>query len=132
MKTWEMIKALTENPKLKFKSKDGYTANVLNSLLKLEHERCYSCVNGNIRLLDNDSYNADEWELVPKPITFTEAVKVAIEGKKPTINLSGARYTLSAQKSVLSEIGYWLSVTYEDDPAELSTGMIDGMWTVEE
>jgi hypothetical protein len=132
MKTWEMVKALTEDPKLKFKSKDGFIASVHDAILRLEYRERYSCINGNIRLLDCNGYNADEWELVPQFIPFDEAIKAAIDGKKPTIDLGGARYTLSAEKSVLSKIGYWLSVTYEDDTVELSTGMIDSMWTVEE
>jgi hypothetical protein len=71
-------------------------------------------------------------EEIPQPIPFDEAVKAAIDGKKPAITLGGSRYTLTAKRSTLSGIGYWLEVTYDDDPAELSTGMIDGMWTVEE
>jgi len=127
-----MIKALSENPKLKFRSKDGFIASVPGTTLRLERgERCI-CTDGNIRLLDCNGYNADEWELVPQPIPFDEAVKAAIDGKKPTITLGDSRYVLMAIKSPWDDIGYWLRVMYDDDPAELSTGMIDGMWTVEE
>ena len=132
MKTWQMIKALTEDPKLKFRSKDGFIASVHDAILRLEYRERYSCINGNIRLIAHDGFNADEWEIVPQFIPFDEAVKAAIDGKKPTIVLGSSRYTLTAKRSTLSGIGYWLEITYDDDPAELSTGMIDGMWTVEE
>jgi hypothetical protein len=71
-------------------------------------------------------------EEIKQPIPFPEAVKAAIDGKKPTIELGGSRYVLMAIKSPWDDIGYWLRVMYDDDRAELTTGMIDGMWTVEE
>ena len=72
-----------------------------------------------------------ELEEIPQTVIFSEAVKAAIKGKKPTITLDGDTYTLTAEKSMLSGKGYWLTITYNGDPAGLSTGMIDGMWTVE-
>jgi hypothetical protein len=75
---------------------------------------------------------SDNCRLIPQLVPFSEAVKAAIAGKKPTIVLNGDKYTLSAEKSILSGKGYWLTITYDDDSAGLSTGMFDGMWTVEE
>ena len=73
------------------------------------------------------------WELVvPQPITFTDAVKAAIEGKRPTIVLCGSKYTLFAEKGMYDDIGYLLKVANEyGTKVDVSTGMIDGMWTVE-
>jgi hypothetical protein len=69
----------------------------------------------------------------PKPVSFMEAVKAAIEGKKPTIVLRGSKYTLFAEKGMYDDIGYWLKVVNEySEKVDISTGMIDGMWTVEE
>jgi hypothetical protein len=131
LKTWEMIKALTDNPKLKFKSEDGFIASTREKILRLKYADRSSGVDGNIRLLTEGAFKADEWELVPQSITFTEAVKAAIEGKRPTIVLEGLKHTLIAEKS-LRDIGYWLTVKSENGTAHsISTGMIDGMWTVE-
>jgi hypothetical protein len=132
LKTWEMIKALTENPKLKFKSEDGHIASIFNTNLKLEYRDRGSAIVGDISLLTEDGFKADEWELVPQSVTFTKAVEAAIGGKKPTIVLNGDAYTLTAEKSMQSGRGYWLTITYYDDSVGLSTAMLDGMWTVEE
>jgi len=132
LKTWEMIKALTENPKLKFKSEDGHIASIFRTNFQLEYRNHNSNAGGNIRLLTEGGFKADEWELVPQPVSFTEAVKAAIEGKRPTIVLEGLRYTLIAEKS-LRDIGYWLLFNCENGTTHsISTGMIDGLWTIED
>lgn len=82
LKTWEMVKALTENPKLKFKSKT-HIAYTEGSLLRLEYRFAgikSSGANGNLRLLNANGFNADEWELVPEPVPFMEAVKAYVKG----------------------------------------------------
>jgi hypothetical protein len=132
LKTWEAIKKLTDNTLLWFR------AGSMNEYPKtLYYDNGIKCTQfAKDTKIDRDTYNiniypSDEWELVPQPVSFNEARKAAIEGKKPTITLNGARYTLSAERSVSNGLGYWLTVTIEDDTTSLSTGMIDGMWTIE-
>ena len=100
-KTWEVVKMLTENPKLMFKnerhggileySKSGQEELVL---LKDEEQKDFlitsllkpviKSANGNIN---------DEWTLIQQPVTFMEAIKAYSEGKTIVCNSSsfGAR-----------------------------------------
>ena len=62
MKTWEMIKELTENPKKKFRLKGN------NVVLEV--------VDGEIDLTDIDWVLLDdEWEEVKEPVDFMTAIK---------------------------------------------------------
>lgn len=74
MKTWEMIKSLTDNPNSKFKRiQDGrifYQGN--NGTLFREP--------GFVEGISPD----DEWELVHEPVNFMTAIKAFDEGKKIT------------------------------------------------
>jgi hypothetical protein len=127
-KTWEVVKMLTENHELVFvRPSDGvrtmlgdkiHAGEIIGKYLKQ--------TNGEgIRL-------SDEWELVPQPITFTEAVKAAIEGKKPNIVLNDIKCELIAEECISNEMGYSLrAVSKSGTKFHISTGMIDGMWTVE-
>ena len=72
MKTWEMMKMLTENPELKFqyKSESGFYNTVCadNGWLKGE----YSYINCNFNT---------EWEIIQEPVDFTTAIKTYQNGK---------------------------------------------------
>ena len=65
MKTWEMIKNLTENPKLRFecKSESGHCNTVCadNGWLKSESSYYINC-----------NFNT-EWEIIRDPVDFIEA-----------------------------------------------------------
>ena len=72
-KTWEAIKMLSENNKLKFECDgvkldvdDGYLRGTYNNRKGLDDNIC----------LDNDSDDDlnDKWELVQPSVTFTEAI----------------------------------------------------------
>jgi hypothetical protein len=81
MKTWEMIKALTENPKLKFKVEE-FTASVDDTgLLDLEYNGDKANVDCNIRITDVGSIKADDWELIPQEVTWQEAIQAWVDGK---------------------------------------------------
>ena len=70
MKTWEMIKELTENPEKKFKRKtDGL--EIRNICGRFNWEPGYTFLGVN-----------DEWEEVKEPVDFMEAVK---SGKRITL-----------------------------------------------
>jgi len=118
-KAWEVIKMLTENPSLVFTNGSYKISLNSNGFVKKDS---YAYWNVTVN---------EVWELVPQTVSFTEARKAAMEGKRPTIVLEGLRYTLFAEKS-LRNIGYWLSVNCENGTTHsISTGMIDGLWTVE-
>lgn len=71
MKTWEMIKELTENPKKEFRLKEVKSGEVYADD---EGVIRFSCVSG--------IYLEDEWEEVKKPVTWQEAFKAGLEGKR--------------------------------------------------
>lgn len=72
MKTWEMIKELTENPKKKFELiGDGSIVSLKLGFIVWESN------------LQSPKMNTfDEWEEVKQPVSFMEAMKAFEEGKK--------------------------------------------------
>lgn len=81
-KTWEVIKALTESPKLRFKNNIGSivtTSNDTNRIVWEKEEK----EKENDFVMFNRAVNCDnlhiEWTLVQQPISFMEAVKVYAE-----------------------------------------------------
>lgn len=79
-KTWEVIKMLSENPKLQFKENDGIyntylstRANTLNNAYLQVDFLTQKEVNGNIQL-------NSEWVLVQQPVSFMEAIKALNDG----------------------------------------------------
>lgn len=66
MKTWEMIRELSEDPKKKFKSKQfGQVELYLNHLVQVQNMDCI--------ITTNDFFKA-EWEEVEEPVSFIEAI----------------------------------------------------------
>lgn len=96
MKTWEMIKALEENPDLKFISQDGFIASVnqLNGMFILTNVNNPCSPNGNIHLVrvDGSVYSPDSWELIPQKVTWQEAIQAWLEGKEILIKHNGKEY----------------------------------------
>ena len=71
-KTWEVIKMITENPKLKFRT---YCSDVFkdeNGYIVFENIDCIDGFDGNFK-------GNEEWILVQEPVSFMEAVQ---SGKK--------------------------------------------------
>ena len=76
-KTWEVIKMLTENSKLMFKSNGDQIGIIDNSLVWLS-----SCKEVHFTLdcpMHIDMFNKD-WALVQRPVTFMEAMKAYNRG----------------------------------------------------
>jgi hypothetical protein len=92
MKTWEMLKELTENPTKKFKSLTS------GEVWKLEgtYMRNFSCSGVSADRLHID----DEWEEIPQEVPFLEAVKSFCEGK--TVRCEWYRFSNSHE--IVSEI----------------------------
>jgi hypothetical protein len=71
MKTWEMIKELTENPKKKFR------------LIDNELDLKVTCSDGEIRWTgDEGLYLDDEWEEVKEPVSWKKAFEAGLHGKR--------------------------------------------------
>lgn len=87
MKTWQMIKELTENPCKRFKNFDN------------EHLRAWvEFSTGSIKF-ENTSQMCKinpstewEWEEVKEPVTWQEAFEASINGKKITIEYENKTY----------------------------------------
>ena len=84
-KTWEMIKMLTENPKLRYKSQNGYIASIeqKSGLFVWQHPQGTSGISHNLRLLSsaNGDCEADNWQLVREPVPWQEALQAWASGK---------------------------------------------------
>ncbi|WP_042678490.1 hypothetical protein [Anaerosalibacter massiliensis] len=70
MKTWEMIKELTENPEKKFKRK-GVVGDVIE--VGMESDEITWLGSGDSFIINSMQLN-NEWEEVKEPMTFIEAV----------------------------------------------------------
>ena len=76
MKTWEMLRELSENPLLKFKDNSGSTVGISDKTGRVDWLNgdkeevfvIYSHAPGNV---DNLHLN---WELVPEPVDFMTAI----------------------------------------------------------
>ncbi|TGE35916.1 hypothetical protein E4K67_22635 [Desulfosporosinus fructosivorans] len=105
MKTWEMIKELTENPKLKFK--------------RLCDSRIFYCGNSGYLYREpgmSEVIGIDEdWELISQEVTWQEAIQAWVDGK-----------TVRCKKD--REIIYFGS--WPDFIAD-KTNFTDGKWYIE-
>lgn len=82
MKTWEMIKELTLNPKKAFKRDyDGLIVKVdeVDETLRWKSGYDYLCID-------------DQWEEVKEPVTWQEAFQAGLEGKKIKVDGQGFTY----------------------------------------
>ncbi len=92
MKTWEMIKKLTEYPNKEFKLKNEDNIVYASDL----HSE------GKIELDQVDFITIyDEWEEVKEPVSFMEAVK---SGKEISVEYSGASYKELSLANMLYEL----------------------------
>jgi hypothetical protein len=116
MKTWEMIKALTENPKLSF-------INSRNTRISIDNDGYVLIFGIKDRINENLDINA-EWELIQEPVDFTTAIKAFKEGKKIYVI-----YGVDFKHTYINKIGELYderndSITYEE--------ILNGKWYIEE
>lgn len=116
MKTWEMIKMLTENPKLKFADPEGNIAMIDQFyVLRWQGQGNGRPVNINIR--------HENWQLVPEPVPVWEAIKAYMEGKTVTC--------WCKQKCKKAD-GCEYSKTGSDPKDFCKAGILEGTWYIEE
>jgi hypothetical protein len=98
-KTWEVVKMLTENPKLKFRHDicaGGTKFLTIKGQTRLVCEKDMDCLNAEI-------FTDTEWELIkPEPVLvpFMEAVKAYSEGK--TIGCKDGKHNWEYEPSEFS------------------------------
>jgi len=93
MKTWEMIKALAENPNLKFEN-GTHVVKISDITGRVVWDRkdgeepfvIYSHAPGNV-----DNLHI-EWELVLKEVTWQEAIQARLNGEGFYIEYDGHKY----------------------------------------
>ncbi|WP_042683145.1 hypothetical protein [Anaerosalibacter massiliensis] len=98
MKTWEMIKELTENPKKKFIRKgqiDKSYVSVRNNAVVWLGEKQVG------QSLSLSHLQNAEWEEVKEPVDFMTAVK---SGKEISVEYSGASYKELSLANMLYEL----------------------------
>lgn len=129
-KTWEVIKALAENPKLRFKC-NRYTIGA-NSYGSIVHEKNGECSDmGEFLSLSAGVTSQTGWELIQESVDFLTAVKAYSEGKTIRCEANGSEYIFNG-KCHRSKIGQGAWFRSERDTI-LSTEMIlNGTWYVEE
>ena len=89
MKTWEMIKMLTENPKLRFKCK--LESGLYNTV----------CADNGWFKCEYSYYFNTEWELIQEPVDFTTAIKAYQNGK--TIKCESEKFKNNRYNIVFGE-----------------------------
>jgi hypothetical protein len=121
--TWEAIKMLTENPKLKFKdiscyryiSSDGCAVYV--SYGKNEDIEPFKLENGTLE---------DKWQLIKEPVDFMIAVKAFDSGK--TIRCE-TDITVHTYENLTSD---GKLIDYSFDAAISSKEILEGKWYIKE
>jgi hypothetical protein len=119
-KTWEVLKAVTENNKLTFAREDGQTVKVE----KLDDGIYFVWEPGRKYLSPTDI-----WTLVQEPVPFMEAVKAYAEGKtiRCEIDDNIAKYYPTSK---LGSLGYFLKTRLG---YAVTTGeILNGKWYIED
>jgi len=102
MKTWEMIKSLTDNRDAKFKCTNGCIVNPNRDFVIGCNEEGYIKFfeHGEFRDAFFDIHNKLdwEWELVPQEVTWQEAVQAWINGKNVYFILDGIRHDVNDRR----------------------------------
>jgi hypothetical protein len=110
VKTWEMIKMLTENPKLKFKlvgtGIGENTVGITNNKIVWTDISCMPRL-----VLTFSTLTKNEWKLIQEPVTWQEAIQAWIDGKTIyTIDEDGIETEL---KGVVEE-AYFMKIEFTD------------------
>ena len=113
MKTWEMIKELTENPHKKFKSNKEPDRHVFiqDGVLKWQSGKEFTLnVNQN---KFSGTLNQYEWEEVKQPVTWQEAIQAWVDGKEVICMLNRAALEY-APSNFWMENQYQTGISYRE------------------
>lgn len=123
MKTWEMIKELTENPSKIFKA------------LGNEHLRVW--VDGSTITFLNTSQSCDyypstkwEWEEVKEPVTFIEVLEQVKNDNLMIVSFKHKELTFDYARCTLDYVLSNLSKFYESDV--IARLLLEGKWYIED
>lgn len=122
MKTWQMIKELTENPKKKFTYTGGRTYVIMEDgmiVWKGEYQKGQAFAIGYINERDR------EWEEVKQPVTFMEAVK-----SQKMIKVEHKDFELDGDFRDLDDLLYKIGGCFSS--GSLSMLITDGKWYIED
>lgn len=123
MKTWEMIKELTENPKKKFKSLDGYEASVTEQGLLSLFNDVKVDIDESILILDKGNFKADDWTEVKQPVSLLEALQAWADGKTITCKTVGKKFIYTGDCGSLKD---------EDGASVIPDEILNGVWYIGE
>ena len=115
MKFWEVVKELTENPTKKFERKDRYKhwvigADVVGGAISggtyyfmLDCDGEDSCGDAG-RFTGNLAINEDDWQLVRQSVTWQEAIRAWVAGKKVSYSYMGydKRFLFEDSNTIMS------------------------------
>jgi hypothetical protein len=131
-KTWEITKALTENPNHEFKRvSDGMIFRTSKQIENgKEVARYISQITSSKGWADCVTLS-DEWELIQQPIPFMEAVKAYSEGKTIRCEIKDLTYTYEPVEEV--EVGnkldgYMLAEVGNENEAVSTDEILNGKW----
>ena len=125
-KTWEVIKMLTENPKLKFEAR-----NDIGTILKNENRGVRFYENGeNVQRYGVMIY--EEWTLVQESVSFMEAIKAYHEGKPVRCELEGEINFKDRFKRSVGENSGGYDVENIFGVAIGTREILEGKWFIEE
>jgi hypothetical protein len=124
-KTWEMIKALTENPKLKFtvKGANGAFVKSVGSEIVWDSGNRKSHLLGEHLEVDT---SIEWWEITEEPVELKEAMKAHLEGKTIVCKVGNiaSKYVPGFNEFKQLEDCNGLSISSKE--------ILEGVWYIEE
>lgn len=125
MKTWEMIKELTDNPGKKFKSnsRDKTIIATANKSDGIDFLDLYNCQLANIGL-------DREWEEVKEPLSFIELLEVVKKKYDTDITFENNRHEVSFERNSLEYILSILSDRW--DSQEIADILLNSEFYIED
>lgn len=122
MKTWEMIKEITENPDWKFKRiSDGLIIKAEQYFLNTKYELIWESGHEKIAL-------EDDWEKVKLPVPFIDAIEEYSEGNSIYCIIDNEKYIYIPPKTGNKS---FISI-FESDGTPITTDeILRGKWYVE-
>jgi len=109
LKTWEVVKALTENPEITFVRPSDGVRTMLGDKI-----RAGKITGKYLKQTDGESVMlSDDWELVPQPVSFMEAVEAKYKGKEIEYRFKDKQgetitHTFKAGRSMLVSDNGWV------------------------